>query len=43
MLRKTFQLPLVEQMAIFAYVARTLMELRLHGLNIQPSHLLIKM
>ena len=32
-----------EQMATFAYVARTLMELRLDGINIQSSHLQIKL
>ena len=35
--------PSVEQMATFAYVARTLMELRLDGINIQSSHLQIKL
>ena len=35
--------PSVDHMATFVYVAQTLKELRLMCLNIQPSHLLIKM
>ena len=43
LLRQMKKLPSVEQMAPFVCVVQTLMEQRLNGLDIQPSHLLIKL